>query len=386
MRLTRRSFLLGSAALTLAGCRVPSGERVPRAYSAAVFGDMHYDADPMEKFHAAFLSTWGKDECEGWRLDEFRRNGRMWGDIGRRILAAAGSCATPDTGFVLQLGDLVQGDCRDLAAHGRMLNEAAAAISDAFGGRLPVLTVCGNHDLRLGASRDGNDQDAAPAYGAFVADWHRRQFAKLGEDAPEGTTFGLRHGPDLFVFIDFNRPSADRVKEILEENDDVRYTFLVTHGPLSPMDLMPRRWFLYGDEKDDPVRNEMRALFARRNAIVLAGHVHSLEHKEFAFPEGRISEMVLSTMVRSFEKPLAAEPEVVATDSSQYGRVMAREVSWVPGLKELFDEWRPHLTRYFASRATGHYRLRVSDAGVWVDYYGLDSRLPTKTFELRRNI
>jgi len=384
MQLTRRDFFFGSTALALSGCRIWREPPSPRAYSVAVFGDMHYDADPMEKFHSAFLSVWGKDKDETWRLGEFRRNGKMWSDLGRRILASAGACATPDTDFVLQLGDLVQGDCRDLGAHRRMLDEAAMALSDAFGGRLPVLSVCGNHDLRLGTSRDGNDQGAEPAYRAFAADWNARACARLGGEAPEGLTFALRHGPDLFVFIDFNHPSAARVKELLAENEDVRYTFIVTHGPLSPMDYTPRRWFLYGYEPDDPVRNEMRALFARRNAIVLAGHVHSLEHKEFVFPEGRISEMVMSTMVRSFDKPLSAVPQVATLDPARYGRIKALEDSWVPGLPELFAEWRPHLKSYFLSRATGHFRLRVSDEGVWVDYYGLDARTPTRTFELRR--
>lgn len=371
-RISRRAFLAEAGAF--ASCPLWMGMSTGlgvRSYSVALIGDMHYDADPMEKFHAEFLKVWGEDPDESWRLGEFRRNAAMWNGIGRKILASAGASATPDTAFVAQLGDLVQGDCRDGETHRRMLAEAKGLLSESFGPDRPIVLVCGNHDLRAGTSRDGNDQDAAEAYRVFV-----------GRD----TTYAFRQGPDLYLVIDFNRPSADRVKKLLAANENVRYTFILTHGPLSPMDLMPRRWFLYGDEKDDPVRNEMRALFARRNAIVLAGHVHSLEHKEFAFPEGRISELVLSTIVRSFDKPLAPEPDVIATDPARYGRVKEQEVSWVPGLKELFDEWRPHLREYYASRATGHYRLRVSDAGVWVDYYGLDARMPTKTFELRRNI
>ena len=52
-------------------------------------------------------------------------------------------------------------------------------------------------------------------------------------------------------------------------------------------------------------------------------------------------------------------------------------------MKALFDEYRPGLRCYFASRAVGHHILRVADSGVELDYYGHAALTPTKTFVLR---
>ena len=52
-------------------------------------------------------------------------------------------------------------------------------------------------------------------------------------------------------------------------------------------------------------------------------------------------------------------------------------------MKALFDEYRPGLRSYFASRAVGHHILRVADSGVELDYYGHAALSPTKTFVLR---
>ena len=41
------------------------------------------------------------------------------------------------------------------------------------------------------------------------------------------------------------------------------------------------------------------------------------------------------------------------------------------------------MTRYYYANAVGHARMRVSDDGVWFDYYGRDALEPTKTFLLR---
>ena len=38
---------------------------------------------------------------------------------------------------------------------------------------------------------------------------------------------------------------------------------------------------------------------------------------------------------------------------------------------------------YWFANAVGHAKLRVSDEGVWFDYYGRDALTPTKTFALR---
>ena len=80
-------------------------------YSFILLGDTHYDADPPSTYHADY------DEKEEWlsrvQRAEFDRNAKLWAGPGLRLLQSAGALVRPDTRFVLQMGDLIQGDCRD---------------------------------------------------------------------------------------------------------------------------------------------------------------------------------------------------------------------------------------------------------------------------------
>jgi len=372
--MTRRDFtaLLGGAFASLAmpGCLTAAGAD---EYTVSVLGDMHYDAFPRERFHAKALEKWHR---EGWksqiRLDEFDRNAKMWQDICRRILAAASSVRRPDAAFMLQLGDLVQGDCEDNDLHMQMLAEASGLLEKAFPG-LPILSVCGNHDIRQGRDNWG----AAVPYAQRMVPYESRQLAAFAPDGFVSTTFGFRRGRDLWIALDFNYAERDMgiVKKLLADNPDVRYTFVVTHGPVLPMHIWPCRWFYLGKRNQDALRREMRAVFARRNAIILAGHVHTLELKDWFGDGGRITEMVLNTCAGGGGgKYFPAEPNVVCDDPEKFGR-------W--GEKDMFDEYRPGLRRCFLSRAVGHHILYVSDNGVRLDYYGHDALTPTREFVLR---
>lgn len=394
MRISRRTFVGGVAAwagLAVGGCRCLSG-RDGRTYSAAILGDLHYDRSPETFYHAKFISEFGGTGRYPGRFKELTRNAVMWQGPSRRILAASGKCVTDDTALVLQMGDLIQGDCNDFALHRRMLDETAALMKSAYPESLPFVTTCGNHDVREGG--DGRDLAATPVYAAFARDFHRKELGGRACGAIEHSTFAFRQGPDLFLVLDFNQAEhqLELVRRLLDGNRDVRYTFVVTHGGIFPFDSWNNcRWFCLGgthtiglafDPAADPVRREMRALLARRNAIVLCGHTHHLELKEADFPEGRITELTMNSvpfMTGGGEYP--GEPAVVREGAASYG-----DVDWVrnePTMKALFDEYRPFMRRYYFANAAGHARLRVSDDGVSVDYYGRDSLVPTKTFVLR---
>jgi len=373
--ITRRDFTacLGGAvaSLGLGGCR--SLFEPDDAYSVSVLGDMHYDAFPREKFHAKALKLW---EEKGWkhpgRLKEFDRNAKMWQGVCQRILAASSSVRRPDAAFMLQLGDLVQGDCEDNELHMQMLKEATDMLERAYPG-LPILSLCGNHDIRQGH----NDWGAAKPYAERMIPYDSKQLAAFAPAGFKSTTFGFRRGKDLWIILDFNFGKRDAaiVKQLLADNPDVRYTFVATHGPVLPMSVWHKRWFYLGRPSEDALRREMRALFAAREAIVLAGHVHSLELKDWYGDGGRITEMVLNTCAfKSDGTPFPSEPRVLSEDASTYG-------DW--GEKELYDEYRSGIRRYYVSSAVGHHILHVADDGVTLDYFGHDALTPTKSFVLR---
>ena len=354
-------------------------------YSVVVLGDLHYDGDTPKKFHGEYLKT--LNGAKPKRLDEFKRNAKMWAGPSRRMLEASGKCVKPDAAFVLQLGDLIQGDCESATIHTQMLAEATSVLETTYPG-LPIVTVCGNHDIRQGTSSQG----ATKAYCQFMLPYLTRQLAGFSTNAVTKTTFGFRKGPDLWIFADFNVGGRDLgvIKQLLADNEDARYTFFCSHAPVIPSDISAknhaRRGIFLGAERNAKQRRELRALLAKRNVIVLCGHLHDLEHNVWQGDGGSITEMLLnSVLCRNSTLDNPAEPEVVFDSPAKYGDWPADKVrdAATAAIDALFAEYRPGLKIRYAARAAGHYALRVSDSSVTIDYYGLDATTPTKTFVLR---
>ena len=374
------ALLLGVTLVATEACAASGG-----TYSVVVLGDLHYDGDTPGKFHGEYLKT--LKGAKPKRLDEFKRNAKMWAGPSRKMLAASGKCASSDTAFVLQLGDLIQGDCESSAIHTQMLAEATSLLETTYPG-LPIVTVCGNHDIRQGTSTRG----ATKAYNQFMLPYLTRQLSGVVTNAVTKTTFGFRRGPDLWIIADFNVGGRDLdvIKQLLADNEDVRYTFFCSHAPVIPSDISAknhaRRGIFLGSEKNDRQRREMRAIFAKRNVIVLCGHLHDLECNVWQGDGGSITEMLVnSVLCRNSTLDNPAEPDVVFDSPARYGDWPADKVrdAETAAIDTLFAEYRAGFFKRYAARAAGHYALRISDSGVTIDYYGRDATTPTKTFVLR---
>lgn len=384
--LNRREFLEWLALAGVAGgCRSFGDEA---SYSVSVLGDMHYDAAPDTVYHAEFKKLFDGTGRFANRYATFFRYATMWAGPSRRILEASGKCVTADTRFCLQLGDLIQGDCHDFAVHRRMLADALSIVKGVYPTGLPFLSVCGNHDIRHGDVV--NDDAAIRPYAEMMVPYTRGQLGKMACGVVDDTTFGFRCGPDFYLVINFNMGTRTipAIKRLLDENRDVRYTFIVSHGGVFPYDFWCR-WFYLGNARHDRERREMRALFAARNAIVLCAHTHDISLREAVFPEGVITEMTMNTVwgrTPNAENGMSAvnpaRPERVRAGVESYGN----DSQWLdaePGRRELIAEYKPYMTRHWHADGVGHAKMRVSDSGVWFDYYGHDALLPTKTFHLR---
>ena len=377
-------LLLGIALMAAGSMAAPSAPK-GGDYSVVVLGDLHYDGDTPKNFHGKYLKT--LKGAKPKRLDEFKRNAKMWAGPSRKMLAASGKCVPADAAFVLQLGDLFLGDCESDAIHTQMLADAPSVLETTYPG-LPIVTVCGNHDIRQGTSSQG----AAKAYRQFMLPYLTRQLAGFATNAVTKTTFGFRRGPDLWIFADFNVGGRDLgvIKQLLADNEDARYTFFCSHAPVIPSDISAknhaRRGIFLGAVNNAKQRRELRALLAKRNVIVLCGHLHDLEHNVWQGDGGSITEMLLnSVLCRNSTLDNPAEPEVVFDSPAKYGDWPADKVrdAATAAIDALFAEYRPGLKIRYAARAAGHYALRVSDSSVTLDYYGLDATSPTKTFVLR---
>ena len=361
---TRRDFLMGAGALALCPWSLPciAGSE-GRSYSVPILGDIHFDSSDTKTYHADYTRSTSESRYKA-HCAEHVRNARMWKERMPRLVRASAGCVRQDAAFALQMGDLVQGDCGNAATHERMLNDAFAFVKSAYGGKLPLVVVAGNHDIRGDLEEDGARMS--------LEKWLPRTMARELEIPVMGTTFSFRHGPDVFIIVDFNEPMPDfkLLKRLLRESSDARYMFLVSHGPAIPCG--DSRWFLLGNKKRDGQRRELRSLLARRNAICLGGHTHKLEFYDCEFMDGHISQFVFNSV---WSRP-GLENTATGGRADKYG-------CGEKCIVDLVAEYRPYVKDVFLANTAGHYRLEVSDGGVAVVFYAGDSTTPTRTFTLR---
>ena len=399
MKFDRREFICGSALATaglLPGCRTFG---MGGSYSVSLLGDVHYDCPPIDVFHSAFRAVHDADGMFTRYRAEFENFSAMWGEKGRSasLIAASGRCCTADTAFALQLGDLVEGDCESSETHVRMFEEAFQLVKGAYGADLPFVTVAGNHDVRRGGDRLGEYD----TYAKLSAAWHTKE---LGIKITE-PTFAFRQGPDIWIVADFNRPDVDLTAHFLTENSDARYTFFCTHGAVLTDGMRSaRRWFYLGGPQYDAAgrhtpsawtpedwarydadRRRMRRLLADCHAIALTGHSHRLELRDWFGDGGRITEFVMNSVTKTAKGgSIPGLPRVIGERPQDFGRCRrSPKEKTVATVEALYAEYEAGIRRYFTADAAGHARLRISDEGVFADYYPLDAVVPSQTFEIR---
>ncbi len=370
-RLGRRDWLKGCAAgaLCLGGC-ASLARRDRDAYSVVLLGDTHYDTFPSSTYHTHYDND-RKSEWL-WRVQraEFMRNGDMWAERCPRLLKASAACLPSDARFVLQLGDLVQGDCDDQPTHKRMLDDAMQLMKRAYAGRLPFVAVEGNHDIR----GDG----ACEAYHA----WSNATMGRELGQTVESTTYSFRQGSDAWVVVDFNCPDPERINRLVDETEGARHLFLVTHGPLVFSDSGSFRWSLLGAPKYNETRRALIAKLMRRHAIVLAGHTHVIDFKRLKSAEGELTQFITSAVwtdeEMAFSKPVATAPDGYGTITAP----LLTDDRARADFRTCIGEVAPNLREYWLARAAGHVTLSVSDRSVKATFYPGDARTPSQMFEL----
>ncbi len=329
-------------------------------YEFLFIGDTHYDTD-FDVYHHDY------NEPVEWlnrvQREEFARNCQLWKGNSPEMIRAAGSFCNERTKFVLQAGDLIQGDCNNPEVHGKMLTDALAMFKKSFPG-LPFLPVIGNHDIRgLGA---------AEIYRALMPKYLS---GELGFEV-KSVNFYFCAGGDLYLFVDFNDPDPQVIREAFEKHGDARYKFVMTHGSALPLDTWPYHWYLFG--KQPELRHEMLKLFCRHHAIVLTGHTHTVEFMRYANEDGVVTQLVMNAVWMQKEQELLP---VESEGAAAYGSLQMKRWN-VSESKDLFDEYRPYLTDYWRAQGAGYARILVDDSGVKALVYGGSHRTPDKVFDL----
>ena len=365
--MNRREFLGGVAggiaASALEGCFPLGADRA--AYSVAILGDTHFDAEPESVYHAHY------DESNRWaniQHEEFRRNGEMWRGRCRELLAASAALAAMrPTDFVLQTGDIIQGDCDDVPTHKRMLDDCIRMLRAPYPAGLPFLTVVGNHDVRGKGARE--------AYFEFAETFLAKE---LGRPV-RYPAFSFRKGADLWTFCDFETRDLAPVIAEIERAPDARYTFLVTHGPFTACEDSFPAWRLGGSRACDALRPKLYELLSQRHAVVLSGHSHltALYRHENAF--GGFTEFTANSV---WKAPELATDEPICEGAAEYGKRAAAKLSGKrqDEFARAAEEFRPGLKDYYLSAGAGHYRLNASDDGVTFSYYPGAAKVPARVW------
>jgi len=372
--LNRRQFLgLGALAAFGAGCS--SARAGESSYSVLVLGDVHFDTPDVEVYHAHYKPKPGSVAARIFPL-RMKRERDQWSGRMQRLAAAARRDVRSDTRFVLQLGDLIQGNCARASVHEKMLEDGFGYFKKTVSPDLPFVPIVGNHDV------DGSIWlDKKPVMDVYCETMLPKLSQELGRNV-DNPTFAFRQGPDLFLCVDFNFPDHQRILDLLEDNPGVRYTFVVSHGAVVPVcGGRNYRWFLLGKKNHTAVRRKLYSELCRRRAIALVGHNHQTAFADFRTPEGRLTQF-MATSVWDAERQMTAQPR--HTTPAGYGIFPQKAKDFdADDARALFGEYRPHLADFFISGQQGRCRLDVSDASVTMTVFGGDSAEPSREFALR---
>ena len=240
------------------------------AYRAMFLGDIHYDA---KEYHPDYKVK-----------SSFKRNLTMWEGASQQLLKAAGEeAAEENVAFVVQLGDITQGDSDTPELQEKMFRTAFGILKQTFPDRrLPV--VKGNHDVRDANAKTDNGP-AARALLPLVAS--ELKVSKLADG-----NYTFMQGKDLFIVVDGfvgRKKPAEFVRKALEAHPDARYVFLLTHLPVLPACAKYPVWLLPGFE-------EIAAMLETRRALVIAAHTHRPSVTTRTTPRGRLPQIVVSSM------------------------------------------------------------------------------------------
>ena len=373
--MNRRDFLALSAAgvaqMTLLG-RIAAKTQTPGTqtdYNIVILGDTHYDTEPADVYHAKYVDP--NENSNRLHRAEFVRNGEMWRSRCPKLLKRAAKLVDDKTRFVLQLGDLVQGDCGDPEIHETMLTDAIRLIKQSVCSSLPFVTVVGNHDIR--------GTQAKECYHRFMPPVMSRE---LGTSVTD-TSFRFTMGDDVFIVIDFNDPDAALFDRMLDDSQGARHTFIVSHGTLFPAVNAYPRWYLYGGQKK-PANPELHkhfvARFAQRNAIYLCGHTHLTEFLDWQGEGGRITQMTMNSV---WAKKEYGNYRILREGAGEYGLISDSEKARKAGPPELYAPFQPGVRQYSVSPAAGSYKLSVSPTSVTVDFHAGCAKQVSHRFVLR---
>lgn len=347
------------------------------AYNVAVLGDTHYDAEPESVYHSHYDESNIHSKVQH---AEFKRNGAMWRERCPKLLAASAALARQNkTDFILQLGDIIQGDCDHVPTHQKMLDDCIKMLKKPYPGDMPFLTVVGNHDFR--------GKGARKAYFDFAHPFMTAEIEKLtGEKLKKPLNYPIlsfRKGPDLWILCDFEKANLNKICDIIDKDLAARHVFIVTHGPFTTYaNTKTYRWRLGGGIRALKSRQRLFDTLSKRRGIVLSGHTHSTTYYRFENSLGSFCEFT-GNSVWTEKSPVDATPKNSTPEEYTPAERFLKRIRNKDDYYSEINFFKPSLKEYYETRAAGHYRLKVTENSVEMEFYPCDASEPGRVFKLK---
>lgn len=351
------------ALIFFAGCVQDKTEKSPdSAYRVLLLGDLHFDRPEYHSKPAPSPKAAQERKCYL----------AMWKNgASERLLSIAAKSVKQDMPFVIQLGDLIQGDTDDDAAHCAAFTDAVGMIKKYIPDKT-LLLIKGNHDIRGGSGRDGNA--VRNVFPSLIG-------KELGKTPSSGANYVVRQGKDLFIAYDhYVSGSSKHIRKALAENSGCRYVFLLTHPPFFPCMKTGFPGVLYPEYK------ELLELFKKHNVIILAAHIHMFSHIAHKDADGEVRQVTVTSIGHeNWDKKDAFRSLRFGSYQellSQIRPVFFTVPETVAGLNffknvdfATYKVWRT--PRY------GFGVLDISDTGVRLHFHVDNSGIPAETVTLR---
>lgn len=333
-----------------------------QAYEVMLLGDIHYDT-PETRLKDEKLA----ENQENARIRNFER----WEKNIPAMLDAAGKRSAQNVAFVVQLGDIIHGGCGNEELQTKAFQEVLAVLKKQFS--VPLYVVKGNHDI--------HGPGAEEAFAKVMLPYLNREFGQ--KNAVENSAhYAVMHDKDLFIYFDSMKPDADFVEQALDAHKDARHVFFLTHLPVIPSGEGRRPdWIVYGLRSDNAQeRQRLLKLLARRNAIVLCGHIHRTVLSRYRSADGTI------TQFTSFGMPVSLDgeyKEVKGTGEDFLAVEDVKNAMKTKRVKTILNDFTGKITEYdYYLPGAGYNVLRIDDNGVFCDlYFGANDK-PSKTLKL----
>lgn len=366
-----KNLFVFAALLALTACSCP------KSYNIALLGDIHYDradlhdAEVYKKFNPKVPFAKGvvnKDGLYSWRSQTLwateslgydpkstPKNIKMWKkDLPELLDNAAKTAAEKKSLYLFQLGDMVQGDAGTYKLHKEMLSGGYSAMTSRFD--CPVLVSLGNHDTRGPGGMQSWQEIIETAYDANVKNIVRKN-----------SNFYFNLKGDIYFFYDLLNPDLDMLEAAVKL--PCRYFFFISHVPVIPSHSS----LIKNIVSDDTER--LVSLLLKRNAIVLSGHTHGMTLARYQCGKNSITQFIINSTLRNPKIQKQFKRQVI------FGKAPKKQPPKAVALwNKLFKD---KINVKLQTSGSGYAIMRVSDEGVFIDFYSAGKGMTT--FTLRKN-